>query len=507
MQPSPLQPSTSRDDVKPSGDLSIAARNAVTIDRAPVGIAHFDLQGRFLFVNPRLCTLFGFSCDELLAMTFQDISFAEDLPHCFVLLEQLAAGAIPQFTHEKRFERNDGTLIYTRAIVSAVRDDAGAIAFFLAIVEDLSHQWAIDEARKALEARLLLALEASGTAIYSYDLRKEALDWAHNLANLFGFPPGEELPSLERLLGAIHPDDLPFVLEHYEHNRTVGADFDHEFRIVHPDASVRWISDRARTSFDADGTPRLLTGACIDVTARHDSLSREQDARRSAERAIRARDEVLAVVARDLRDSGHAILMNLAAAESVAISAADREKQLSAIRHTARSMDELICDLLDVTQIEKGRLAIERERVAISAVVDDAIAAFAPRAAARGMRLVADIAGDLPDVIGDRERLAQVLNNLIDNSLKFTPDHGAITITAQPCAGGVEVTIADTGCGIPAAQLPVIFQSYWQVNRGSPRGVALGLAIVKGIVDAHGGTIALTSTPGEGTSVSLTLPA
>src|SRR4029453_5601692 len=116
MQPSPLQPPTSRDDVKPSGDLSIAARHAVTMDRAPVGIAHFDLQGRFLFVNPRLCTLFGFSCDELLAMTLQDISFAGDLPHCFVLFEQLAAGAIPQFTHEKRFERNDGTLIYTRAI-------------------------------------------------------------------------------------------------------------------------------------------------------------------------------------------------------------------------------------------------------------------------------------------------------------------------------------------------------------------------------------------------------
>src|SRR4030095_12936793 len=151
MQPSPLRPPTSRDDVKPSGDLAIAARNAVAIDRAPVGIAHFCLQGRFLFVNPRLCTLFGFSCDELLAMTFQDISFAEDLPHCFVLLAQLTGGATPQFTHEKRFERNDGTFIYTRAIVSAVRDDAGQVAFFLAIVEDLSHQWAIDQARKAAE--------------------------------------------------------------------------------------------------------------------------------------------------------------------------------------------------------------------------------------------------------------------------------------------------------------------------------------------------------------------
>ena len=232
MQPSPLQPPLSRVDEAVTGDLSIAARNAVTIDRAPVGIAHFDLQGRFLFVNPQLCALFGFTREELLATTFQDISFAEDLPHCFVLLEQLTAGAIPQFTHEKRFERGDGTFIYTRVLVSAIRDERDAVAYFLAIVEDLSEQWSIDQARKDAEARLLLALEASGTGIYRYDFRKQALDWAHNLANVFGFGPDEELQSLERLLGAIHPDDLPVVLEHYERSRTEGADFDHEFRIV-----------------------------------------------------------------------------------------------------------------------------------------------------------------------------------------------------------------------------------------------------------------------------------
>ena len=507
MQPSPLQPPLSRVDRTLTDDLSVAARNALTIDRAPVGIAHFDLQGRFLFVNPQLCVLFGFSREQLLAMTFQDISFAEDLPHCLELLERLTAGAIPQFTHEKRFERNDGTFIYTRVIVSAVRDESDAVAYFLAVVEDLSEQWSINQARKDAEDRLLLALEASGTSIYRYDFRKNALDWAHNLANVFGFGPGEELQSLGRLVGAIHPDDRPAVLEHYERSRTEGADFNHEFRIVRPDASVRWISDRARMSFDADGTPRFLTGACIDVTARHDSLSREHVARSNAERAIRTRDDVLAVVAHNLRNSGHAILMSVAAAESPAISTADRDHQLSVIRRSARAMDRLICDLLDVTQIEKGRLVIERGRVAIGALVDDAITGVAPRAAARGLQLVADIADDLPELNGDRERISQVLNHLIENSLDHTPDGGAITVSARPCAGGVEVVIADTGCGIPAAQLPVIFQRYWQVSRGSQRGIGLGLAIVKGVIDAHGGTIAVTSAIGEGTTFRFTLPA
>jgi two-component system, chemotaxis family, CheB/CheR fusion protein len=146
-------------------DLSLAARSDVTIERAPVGIAHFDPQGRFLFVNPHLCSLVGFSRDELLTMTFQEISFAEDLPLCLDLLEQLATGAIPTFTHEKRFERRDGTFVYTRVIVSAVRDQRNAVAFFLGVVEDLSNQWEIDKKRQAAETRLSLALEASGTAM------------------------------------------------------------------------------------------------------------------------------------------------------------------------------------------------------------------------------------------------------------------------------------------------------------------------------------------------------
>ena len=488
-------------------DLSFAARSDVTIERAPVGIAHFDPQGRFLFVNPHLCSLVGFSRDELLTMTFQEISFAEDLPRCLDLLEQLATGAIPTFTHEKRFERRDGTFVYTRVIVSAVRDERNAVAFFLGVVEDLSDQWEIDKARQAAETRLSLALEASGTAMYRYDFQTRRLDWAHNLANLFGFPPGEELLSLDRLLNAIHPDDLPGVLEHYEHSRTEGADFDHEFRIVRSDAAVRWISDRARMDRDADGTPRFLTGACIDVTSRHEAMSREHLAQAGAHRAIRTRDEVLAVVAHDLRNPLHTILTSLAVAELPAASAADRDKQLAIIRRAARGMDRLIGDLLDVTQIEMGQLAIERRPVAVGALVDEVVGTFAPRAAAAGLQLITDVERSLPEVSIDRERMAQVLNNLIGNALKFTPQGGAITISARRRAGDLEIAVTDTGSGIPPEQVPVIFRRYWQADRGAHRGVGLGLAIVKGIIDAHGGAVAVTSTLGEGTTFRLTLPA
>ena len=489
-------------------DLSTARRNDITIERAPVGIAHFDPGGRFIFVNPQLCAMFGFARDELLNMTFQEISFADDLPYCLAMIEQLATGAIPRFAHEKRFDRGDGTFIYTRVIVTAVRDERDAVPFFLAIVEDLSEQWAIDQARKAAEARLALALDASDTGIYRYDIKLQALDWAHNMAKVFGFDSGEpELQSLERLLAKIHPEDRPEVVARYQRCMTDGADFDHEFRIVRTDGSVRWLCDRARTTRDVDGTPRYLTGACIDVTDRRDALSRAQAARSAAASAIRSRDEVLAVVAHDLRNPVHTILMSATVAELPAIAAAERDKQLGVIRRTARAMDRLIRDLLDATQIEMGQLAIDRQPLNVGALVDEVIAACAPRAAAAGLKLSGDVAAGLPEISADRERITQVLNNLIGNALKFTPEGGAVTITVQRLNGGVEIGVADTGNGIPQAQLPHLFRRYWQADRGAHRGVGLGLAIVHGIVAAHGGTIGVESVVGKGTTFRFTLPA
>jgi len=488
-------------------DLWFARRNDITIERAPVGIAHFDRDGRFVFVNPQLCTVLGYSRDELQAMTFQEISFPDDLPHCLAMMAQLAEGKIPKFTHEKRFERRDGTFTYTRVIVTAVRDDMGGVAFYLGIIEDLSEQWAIDQARQAAEQRLSLALEASATGIYHYDFTKQALVWAHNLANVLGFPDGEELQTLAGAVEVIHPDDLPTVLQHLERSATQGDDFDVEFRVVRPGGELRWICDRARVTRDPDGTPRYLTGACIDVTQRREALARANDARANADRAIRSRDEVLAVVAHDLRNPVHTILMAAAVAELPTIAAAERDKQLGVIRRTARAMDRLIRDLLDVTQIEMGQLAIHPQPLNLGGVVEEIIAVFAPRAAAAGLRLIGDVGADLPDVNADRERITQVLNNLVGNALKFTPESGAVTISAQRRGAGVEVAIVDTGNGIPAAQLPDLFRRYWQADRGAHRGVGLGLAIVHGIVEAHGGTIEVESTVGAGTTFRFTLPA
>lgn len=490
-------------------------RLSATIERAPVGIGHFDQTGKFLFVNPQLCHIFGLSREALLGKTFQDISFPEELPRCLSLTQQLAAGTIPKYAVEKRFQRPNGSFVYARVIVTAVRDSENRVQFFLGVVEDLSDQWAIEQARRAAEDRLQLALEASCTGIYRYDFRTESLDFANNLNKVFGFAADEPLQSLERLLSAIHPDDRPRVLRSYERSATQGADFDEDFRVVRPDGTVRWISDKAKMTLDEAGNPHYLTGACIDVTRLRDVelqrealLSAERAARADAERSAHMRDEVLAIVAHDLRNPVHTIVVGTAVLAALPASAdEDRRKQADVIRRNALGMDHLIRDLLDVTRIQLGQLSIHTAEVAVDALIGETVANCAQQAQQAGLRLEAHVATGLPAVVADPDRISQVLGNLLGNAFKFTPRGGRVTVAARRTDAWVEIAVSDTGCGIAATDLPRVFDRFWQARRDSGHSAGLGLAIVRGIIDAHGGRIDADSIEGQGATFRFQLRA
>lgn len=477
-----------------------------TVERAPVGIAHFDVEGRFLFVNSQLSAIFGFSSDELLAMRFHEISFPDDLPRCLALMTQLGTGAIPKYAIEKRFTRRDGSVVYVRVIVSAIRDATGGVAHFIGIVEDLSEFWAAEQGRRDAEERLRAALRASDTGIYRYDFKTQSLDWANGLAVIFGFPENEPLQSLERLLGAIHPDDLPAVLAAYERSATHGADFSKDFRIIRPDGSIRWITDKALITRDENGAPRYLTGACIDVTHLVQAQEAERAARAEAERARGLRDDMMAIVAHDLRNPVHTIMLSAGAMEDFDLSPEEKRQQLALIRRSAGGMDRLIRDLLDVTQIEAGRLTIQATPLAIDAVVREAVALCEKQAESVGLAISCSVSPDLPRVLADRARLLQVVGNLMGNAIKFTDRGGRITIGAVRENDFVQVSVEDTGRGMSADELPLVFEAYWQADPKSRKGVGLGLAIVRGIVTAHGGTITVQSSPGVGSKFQFTLP-
>jgi signal transduction histidine kinase len=238
-------------------------------------------------------------------------------------------------------------------------------------------------------------------------------------------------------------------------------------------------------------------------------LEREHAARTAAEDAVRARDEVLRIVAHDIGNSLSAVKIHALVLERTlpaGEAGAEARKRTSAIRDLTVQLDRLRQDLLDVAAIEAGRLSMEPAEVDLAAVVDEAVAALAAVAAEKGVALSASVAPGLPRVRADRERVLQVLGNLCGNAVKFTPAGGSVTVRAEAADGAVRVACVDTGPGIALEDLPHVFDRFWQARSTRRAGAGLGLAIAHGIVEAHGGRISAESSPGQGSTFAFTLP-
>src|SRR5689334_4017243 len=225
-----------------------------------------------------------------------------------------------------------------------------------------------------------------------------------------------------------------------------------------------------------------------------------------AERVIDAREEILRIVAHDLRNPLNTISMATDLLLEDTKQDAQRGAQLRIIKRSGERMNRLIQDLLSVTTIEAGRLSIAPRKISVNELLHEACELLEPIAREKAITLTLSAAADLPPVPADSARVLQVFSNLVGNAVKFTPSGGAITLSAARDDGKVLCSVADNGPGIPAAQIPRLFGKFWQAKRGDGRGVGLGLAIARGIVEAHGGTITVDSEEGKGSVCSFALP-
>jgi PAS domain S-box-containing protein len=225
---------------------------------------------------------------------------------------------------------------------------------------------------------------------------------------------------------------------------------------------------------------------------------------RAAQRAVASRDDVLGIVAHDLRNPLNTIGLQAAVLHRYGGEATRQPAE--AIRRALRRMNRLIEDLLDVTRLEAGSLTLERSRVSAVQVLADTVDAQTTLAESAGLDLRLAAPRSLPDVWADRDRLLQVFENLLGNAFKFSARGGQVTVGATPREHDVLFSVADTGAGIAPEEQPHVFDRFWQARKARHRGAGLGLPIVKGLVEAHGGRIWLESAPGRGTTFYFTIP-
>ena len=259
--------------------------------------------------------------------------------------------------------------------------------------------------------------------------------------------------------------------------------------------------------------PGRMLSIVVDVTEQkrveqeRDALvERERLARTQAEAAVCARDDILAIVSHDLRNPLNIIAMSANLLGAAALPEEKRAAQLRIIRRAISGMNSLIDDLLDISQIASERLKVRLDSVDAACLCDDARAMLEPLLAEKAQRFECDISPRPLMVLADSRRIFQVLSNLIGNASKFTPEGGQVSVRVEAVGSFVRFAISDTGPGISRQDLPHIFDRFWQARRVRRGGVGLGLAISKGIIDAHGGKIWAESCAGVGTIFFFTLP-
>ncbi|MBV8517947.1 MAG: PAS domain S-box protein [Acidobacteria bacterium] len=234
-------------------------------------------------------------------------------------------------------------------------------------------------------------------------------------------------------------------------------------------------------------------------------MEEEREAKERAEAAVRVRDETLGIVSHDLRNP----LTKVALSADLLVDATPEEQPelVETIRNAAKQMQRLIQDLLDVARIEAaGRLSVALAPIEAADIVREVCDTNSALAQQKQVRIVCEMPAQLPRICADHDRLVQVFGNLIGNAIKFTPPRGTISIEAKPANGFVQFTVHDTGPGIPAADLKNVFTPYWQAKKTAHMGAGLGLAIVRGIVESHGGRVWAENDPRGGAVFRFTIP-
>ncbi|HUF13942.1 MAG TPA: ATP-binding protein [Longimicrobiales bacterium] len=322
--------------------------------------------------------------------------------------------------------------------------------------------------------------------------------------------PHVSLHALDTRSAVVVPDVRRSILETQchdaEHRRIVDALGLHSLMAVPLLAGeevlgVILLASSSRTYRDEDIAYALLLARFASLEIDHARRYRE------SQRAVAARDRVLQVVAHDLRSPLNVITLTASFMLEQTPPLRDQAAHIARIIGAAERMERLIRDLLDVARIEADRLALQRRVLDPAAVAREAIEGASPLAAGKHQKLQSSLPDADLRVSGDRDRILQVLTNLIDNATKFTPEHGEIEVALRDEGLAVRFTVKDTGPGIPAESLEQLFEPFWRGGNRSIEGAGLGLAIARGIVEAHGGRIWAESAPGVGSTFHFTLPA
>jgi PAS domain S-box-containing protein len=415
-------------------------------------------------------------------------------------LERALLGEVVAYDDFLRFESGQTRWIHANYIPT--RNIAGTVDGVVALVNDISERKRTEDVLRENEERLRLALKAANAGVWELDLATNRIFWSDDFF-MYGYD--ESTPwTYETWTASVHPDDRDRIEADLRQRLSSDqSEFQHEFRIIHPQGGVRWIIGLGRIHRDSSGRALRASGINIDITDR-------KHAEEALKEADRRKDEFLATLAHELRNPLAPIRNALQILRLKVPPTSELEWAQNIIDQQIQQMIRLIDDLLDVSRITRDKLDLRKETVELAKVVESAIETSRPLIEQNRHQLTVSLPSEPVCVEADEIRLAQVFSNLLNNAAKYTDQGGRIWLDARQQGNEVFVSVRDTGIGIPADKLTHVFEMFAQIDRSLEQtrgGLGIGLTLVRRLVDLHGGSIeAKSEGAGQGSEFIVRLP-
>ena len=482
-----------------------------TFDAMNDGVCLLNGEGRVLRCNSAMTELLRKPFSEIQGCLYQDL-----------MQVMLEATEITPFTRIQETRQRECRELrfgdrWFSVTTDPVFDGDGVFTGAVYIMADITQRKGAAEALRASEERFRLLLEnVEDYAIFFLDTQGRVMRWSTGAERILGYQEAEILGKPASII--FTPEDLEQGVDKQELEtaETDGRAEDERWHI-RKDGSRFWASGITTPLRDETGQLRGFSKIMRDFTERKQAederaqlFAREQEARTQAEAANRMKDEFLATLSHELRSPLNAMLGWIRLLNSRKFDEVTTTRAMETIERSARSQAQLVEDLLDVSRIIQGKLRLNVRSVELASVIEAALDTVRPAAEAKAIRLQTVLDPAAGPVAGDSDRLQQVVWNLVSNAIKFTPKGGRVEVRLERVNSHVEITVTDTGQGINPDFVPYVFERFRQADSSITRsysGLGLGLAIVRHLVELHGGTVHADSQgEGQGASFTVNLP-
>lgn len=485
-----------------------------TFEQSATGMAHNDLQGRWIRLNQTYCDIVGYTKEEMLTKHFRDFTHPDDLALDMRQLQRTLAGEIHHYSFEKRYIHRLGHVVWAHITISLVRKATGEPDYLIAVVQDISSRKAIEEALRTSEHLLRQAHALAGLASWRADLvtgRFVTLAGSHEILGL----PAADF-STQDMIALTHPDDFPRALQLWKLAVQGKADYHIEYRLLFG-GEEHWFLVQAEFQRNAQGRAVSALGVIQDVSKRKRAELEIQQLNASLEQRIQRRTEALKAAYDELESYSYAVAHDLrsplriingfaqALHEDNPGLSSDSQSHLQRITAASKKMGELIDGLLTLSQFSRGEL--QRKPVHLSAIASRLLEEFSSAEPQRRVRW--EIEPGL-HAMADPALVEALMQNLLHNAWKYTANtpEALIRVEGEYLHGLQRFHVIDNGAGFDMARAAKLFQPFQRLHMPHEfSGLGIGLATSLRIVQRHGGELQARAEPGLGATFSFTLSA